>query len=450
MNQAENLTSEMLNCIEQCEFLERLGAVTEVLSNTIFAALPNASIGELCIVYKDKTQTDSLLGEVVSFEGDRAVISCLEPVIGVSSGALVKSLARPHQIQVHDGLLGMVLDGFGRRMGNSHELAALCLDRGGSPVIANAPNASDRPPIEEPMITGISVIDGVTTLGRGQRVGIFAGPGCGKSTLLAQIARGADVDVVVLGLVGERGRELREFIDREFDKQLVAKTVFVCATSDRSAIERVRASFTATAIAEKFRDEGKSVLLMIDSLTRLARAQREIGLMAGEPSARNGFTPSVYALLPTLIERSGRTPRGDITAIYTILLETNDISDDPIASEAKSLLDGHILLNRDLVQRGHFPAVDVLASLSRVMTSVTTREHQQYARAIREVYSRYKDVELLLRINEYQQGVEARNDLAIQLKAEVDRLLQQDLHDYSSLDQTVRSMQQIHSRLENA
>ncbi|MFN7836293.1 MAG: FliI/YscN family ATPase [Burkholderiaceae bacterium] len=439
----EDWSAHKLHAIEKIHAIERLGTVGQVVSNTVYASLPNAAIGELCFVFKDSSRKEHLLGEVVAFDGDKAMISCLEPVTGISNGASVLALNFSHRIRVHDDLLGKILDGFGRPMGSKDFEGALSLTANATPVIAQAPNASDRPPIDSAFTTGLTVIDGLMTLGRGQRVGVFAGPGCGKSTLLAQIARGADADVIVLGLVGERGRELREFLEREFDEEMVSRTVFVCSTSDKSAIERVRAAFTATAIAEKFRDEGKSVLLMIDSLTRLARAQREIGLMTGEPATRNGFTPSVYALLPTLIERAGRTDQGDITAIYTILLETDEISDDPIASEAKSLLDGHIILSKDLVYKSHFPAIHVLNSLSRVMVSVVDSEHIRTGRAVREIYSRYKDVELLLRINEYQRGVDPKNDSAIELKPKLDNILKQELDVYVDLNDGMSELSAI-------
>lgn len=428
------------------DLLTRYGVVMEVKANTIYASVPNAAIGVLCLIYKTKDLNEYILGEVVAFKGDVAVVSCLEPVVGISCGALVSSLNNAHEVNVNSKLLGTILDGFGRPMGQSSSGGAMCLHTRGTPVIKEAPLASERPPIVEPMSTGVSVLDSIALMGQGQRIGIFAGPGCGKSTLLAQIARGVHADVIVVGLVGERGRELREFIEHEFDEQLRAKAVFVCATSDKSSIERVRAAFTATAIAEKFRDEGKQVVLMIDSLTRLARAQREIGLLAGEPATKNGFTPSVYALLPTLIERAGRTSSGDITGIYTILLESDHITDDPIASEAKSLLDGHIVLRQELVQRGQFPAVDVLGSLSRVMNNVADEHHKKIAQTIREIYSRYQDVELLVKINEYQQGQNHKNDFAIEFKEKIDQLFKQNNKTSIDLMSTLETLEDIYTR----
>jgi type III secretion protein N (ATPase) len=262
-------------------------------------------------------------------------------------------------------------------------------------------------------------------MGVGQRIGVFAGPGCGKTTLMAAVARGCKAEAIIFGLIGERGRELNEFLEHELDEELVKKTIIVVATSDRTSMERARAAFTATAIAEGFRKRGKRVLLLVDSLTRFARAQREIGLAAGEPPARGGFTPSVYTMLPRLIERAGSTPDGSITAMYTVLVDGENAS-DPIGDEAKSLLDGHILLTKKLAEQGHYPAIDVLASISRIMGNVTSKEHRKAANRFRELMARYQEMELLIRLGEYKSGTDPIADRAVELRQEQLNFLRQD------------------------
>jgi type III secretion protein N (ATPase) len=276
-------------------------------------------------------------------------------------------------------------------------------------------------------------------MGEGQRIGVFAGPGCGKTTLMAAIARGCNADAIVFGLVGERGRELNEFLQHELDETLVAKTVVVVATSDRTSMERARAPFTATAIAEALRARGKKVLLLVDSLTRFARAQREIGLAAGEPPARGGFTPSVYTMLPRLIERAGSTPEGSITAMYTVLVDGENPS-DPIGDEAKSLLDGHIVLTRKLAEQGHYPAIDVLASISRVMSNVVTSEHRKAALSFRELLARYQEIELLIRLGEYKTGSDPIADRAVSMRQEQLNFLRQDTTTVGAFEQSVRQL----------
>lgn len=415
--------------------VQRQGRVLSVLGNRVTASLPAARIGELCALESGPVGHVRLrLAEVTAFDDHVAHLACLESPQGLMVGATVFALGASHQVDVERLTPGVVLDGFGRqldRIGAVSDPAqlqsgAFCLHGEGIDVIRPAPDALQRPPIEHCLPTGITVIDSTCTLGHGQRVGVFAGPGCGKSTLLAQIARGAAVDRIVLALVGERGRELREFLEREFDDATRARCIFVCATSDRTAIERVRAAFTATAIAENFREQGLSVLLMVDSLTRLARAQREIGLQSGEPATRSGLTPSVYALLPGLIERAGRSPSGDLTAIYTVLLETEHIHEDPLASEAKSLLDGHLILRPSLAQRGQYPAVSVTESLSRVMGHLVDDDRIALAQDVRTLYARHADIELLLRLNEYQMGSDPETDRAIRLKPALDACFRQD------------------------
>ncbi|MBB3121944.1 type III secretion protein N (ATPase) [Massilia violacea] len=392
------------------------GKVAQVLGTLIEAHMPPVQIGELCHLYDAQRGGAPMLAEVVGFTERCAILSALSPLEGVSSNTVIEPLRRAHMIEAGDHLYGSVLDGFGRIMFRAPAAADVQATwRVSVPVIRDAPQAVDRPRIATPLATGVRAIDGMLTMGVGQRIGVFAGPGCGKTTLMAAIARGCAAEVIVFGLIGERGRELNEFLEHELDPELVRKTVIVCATSDRTSMERARAAFTATAIAEAFRARGKKVLLLVDSLTRFARAQREIGLAAGEPPARGGFTPSVYTMLPRLIERAGSTPDGAITAMYTVLVDGENAS-DPIGDEAKSLLDGHILLSKKLAEQGHYPAIDVLASISRVMSNVTTREHRGAAAQFRELLSRYQEMELLIRLGEYQAGADPVADRAMQLR----------------------------------
>lgn len=430
--------------------VQRIGFVNEIIVTTVKANLPDVVQGELCEI--DASNGRKVLGEVIAFSEHEVTISCLESVVGVALGARVVPLGRPHCIKAHDRLMSTVLDGMGRNLDNPNDRRAgvLSTDLDAIPVIREAPPASKRPPIDTRLNTKVKIIDGLFTLGIGQRVGIFAPPGCGKSTLMAQIVRGAEVDAVVFGLVGERGRELREFMEREISDELRQKCFFVCATSDRSPIERVRAAFTATSIAEYLRDQGKSVLLVVDSLTRLARAQRELGLMAGEPSTQSGFTPSVYSILPELIERSGRTEKGAITAVYTVLLETERLEDDPIANEAKSLLDGHILLSNKLVEKNHFPAVDPLKSLSRVMAHLASPRLIHTSALVRRAYSLYQDVELLIRLNEYQEGTDKAIDEAVRIKPMLDAWCRQDRFSPVAPNQAVAQLEEIVSKFDSA
>lgn len=423
--------------------VERVGYVNEIVVSTVKAVLPDVMQGELCEI--EATQGEKVLGEVIAFSEEEVTISCLQSVAGIALGAKVTPLGRSHCVKASGVHFSAVLDGMGRCLDEpqNRRKGVLSTDMDAAPVMKSAPPASQRPPVSSIFSTGVKVIDGLLTLGVGQRVGIFASPGCGKSTLMAQIVRGAQVDAVVFGLVGERGRELREFMEKEISADIRAKSFFVCATSDRSPIERVRSAFTATSIAEFLRDQGKSVLLVVDSLTRLARAQRELGLMAGEPSTQSGFTPSVYSILPELIERAGRTEVGNITAVYTVLMEGESLEDDPIASEAKSLLDGHIVLSPRLVERAHFPAIDPLKSLSRVMDSVSNAQHKKCASLARRAYSLYQEVELLIRLNEYREGTDRLVDEAVRIKPLLDSWCQQNRFTPEPLSTALSSLAQI-------
>lgn len=441
----DTLKLQEVNCINafsQLNFVTALGRVQRVLGTMVEGIVPNGSIGELCEIFHPNDVNAKVLCEVVGFTEESCLLSPLMPLEGISPSYLIRPLRRVHSIHVGKHLLGRILDGFGKPLDGVLAPFEPAIHSSEQAVIRSAPLPNERPRIQEKFITGVRSIDGLLTLGLGQRVGIFAGPGCGKTTLMAAIGRGSNTDVLVLGLIGERGREIREFTEHELDPELLKRTILVCATSDRTSIERVRAAFTATAIAEGLRDQGFSVLLMIDSLTRLARAQREIGLAAGEVPARAGFPPSVYALLPRLIERSGATTNGSITAIYTVLLE-GDIKSDPISEEAVSLLDGHILLSRKLAEQGHYPAVDVLPSISRIMSNITDEMHKRAAAKIRYILSSYREVELLIRLGEYRAGVDPAMDRVVELYPMVINFLRQNTRTSNDWDDTMQRIQEL-------
>ena len=440
----QNWRDQVLERLSRAETVCMEGVVTRIVGTLIHARVPRCEIGELCELVGKSERPFRALAEVVGFTDETALLSALEPLEGVGSDTKVLPLGRPHEVTVSRRMLGRVLDGFGRDIETRqpvlpHDGEVAHITR----VIKQAPDPHTRRPVDTPWETGMRVIDGLLTLGEGQRLGIFAGAGCGKTTLLSAMARGAKADVIVFGLIGERGRELREFLERELDDELRKRTVVVCATSDKSSMERARAAHTATAIAEGFCHEGLHVVLMIDSLTRFARALREIGLAAGEPPARAGFTPSVFANLPRLIERAGRRAVGTITAVYTLLAESGEETNDPISEEAKSLLDGHIVLSRRLAEKGHYPAVDVLKSLSRVMNHVVDKDHLASAQQFRELMSAASDVQLLLKLTEYQRGADETTDKAIDLQPEIGAFLRQSNREITDFDDTVSRLQTL-------
>ncbi|PMS14302.1 FliI/YscN family ATPase [Trinickia caryophylli] len=422
---------------------EAYGHVERVSATLIGARLADCTIGHLCEIGHPHRNARPTLAEVVGFDGAHVLLAPLGCTQGLSPGTPVRSLGRGHELAVGAHLLGEVLDGLGRPLdpldpADPRRVDAPAAQCRRQAVLAAPPPPTGRPRIADKLVTGVRAIDALATLGRGQRIALLAGPGAGKTTLLGALARGTAADVVVLALVGERGRELNEFLERELDRSRLARTVVVWTGADAAAIERVRAPFTATAIAEGFRAAGQHVLLLVDSLTRVARAQREIGLAAGEPPGRLGFPPSVYAMLPRLTERAGLTRDGSITAIYTVLTESD--TGDPIAEEARSLLDGHIVLSRALVERGHFPPIDVLASLSRTMHAVVDDVHRSQAARLRDLLARHRDLELLIALGEFQTGFDADNDEAVARHARIAAFLRQDLRVASSWLQTMEQL----------
>jgi type III secretion protein N (ATPase) len=386
--------------------LRVVGRVTEVTGLVVRATVPGIHVGELVWIDGGSVRVQA---EVVGFRGDEVVLMPLGAVTGIGPDALVSPTGHPLSVRVGQGLLGRVLDGLGQPIDGAGPVAGALIDW---PVERAAPDPLTRRRIARPLALGVRAIDAFLTVGEGQRLGVFAGSGVGKSTLMGQIACNAAVDVNVICLVGERGREVADFLEGSLGATGRARSVVVCATSDAPSLVRLKSTFVATAIAEYFRDQGRRVLFMMDSLTRLARAQREVGLAAGEPPARQGYPPSVFALLPRLLERTGNSDRGSITALYTVLVAGGDM-EEPIADEVRGILDGHIVLSRELAQRNHWPAIDVLPSLSRVMSAVADPEHQAAAGRVREILASYERQRDLILLGAYRPGSDARTDDAI-------------------------------------
>ncbi len=406
------------------------GRVRKVVGTIIHAIAPDVQVGELVNLHTRETG-HRLAAEVVGFVGSEALLSPIGETMGVSPNTEVLPTGRVQSVAVGPGLIGRVLDGFGNFVDGKPDLFE---PEAFYPVYRASPDPMTRRVIKDPISLGVRAIDGLLTCGEGQRMGIFAAAGGGKSTLLGMLVNGADVDVTVLALIGERGREVREFIEHELGPEGLKKSILVVATSDKSSMERAKAASVATSIAEYFRDQGKKVLFLMDSVTRFARAQREIGLAAGEPPTRRGFPPSVFANLPKLMERVGMNDKGSITALYTVLVEGDDMN-EPVADETRSILDGHIILSRKLAAQNHYPAIDILASKSRVMTKVVDRAHVDAAGKVNEWMALYNEVELLVKIGEYQSGSDPRSDKAIAMQDRIREFLRQrtdELEDYAS------------------
>ena len=430
--------SQFLESLEQVETTELSGRITEIIGMIIRAVVPNVKVGEVCLI--NRQDDEPLMCEVVGFTSEEVLLSPLGEMKGIGPESEVIRTGRPLSVKVGPALLGRVLDGLGRPI-DTETKGPLELEEY-VPVIRAPPVATKRKIIKEPLSVGIRVFDGALTVGLGQRVGVFAAAGGGKSTLLGMIARNAVADVNVISLVSERGRELKEFIEKDLGPEGLKRTVLVVSTSDQASQLRLNAAYVGTAIAEYFRDQGKSVVLMMDSVTRFARAIREVGLAAGEPPARGGYTPSVFSTLPRLLERSGNSDVGSITAFYTILVAGDDMN-EPVADEVRSILDGHIILSAELARQYHYPAVDVLSSASRVLTSVTDKEHQQLIGKIREVLATYKKNELLIKIGEYKRGSDKKVDFAIDYVDRVNAFLRQGVDEKSTWQETQQQLRAL-------
>ncbi len=430
----EYIGSLLEEAVQATNPVEIRGRVEQVTGTIIRAVVPGVKVGELCIL-RNPWEDFHLKAEVVGFVRNVALLSPLGSCQGISPATEVIPTGEILSVPVGEELLGRVVDGLGQPIDGGPPLAT----RQHYPVFAEAPNPMTRKIISKPLSLGLRSLDGMLTCGEGQRMGIFAAAGGGKSTLLSSIIKGCSAEVCVLALIGERGREVREFIEHDLGPEGRKKAVLVVSTSDRSSMERLKAAYTSTAIAEYFRDQGKSVLLMMDSVTRFGRAQREIGLAAGEPPTRRGFPPSVFSELPKLMERAGNSDKGSITALYTVLVEGDDMT-EPIADETRSILDGHIILSRKLAAKNHYPAIDVLASVSRVMNSIVTAEHKKAAQLLRQILAKYAEVELLVQLGEYKKGADKEADNALEHIDRVNAFLKQGLGEKSTFAETIQGL----------
>ena len=412
------------------------GRILRIEGTMIRATLENARIGEECLL-EDPETGRTLTAEVVGFDDGAVVLAPGGSTRGLSNQAAVVATGVLPKAPAGAMMLGRVIDAYGEPLDGGGAIAR------NAPLHRDPPAPLSRPIVSEVFSTGVRAIDGMLTMGAGQRMGIFGAAGVGKSTLLSQIIRNSEADAVVLGLIGERGREVREFLDRDLGEEGLKKAAVVVATSDRPATERLRAAYSAIAAAEAFRDEGKSVLLLLDSVTRVARAIREIGLAAGEPPVRRGFPPSTFAILPQLVERAGRDPNGSITAFYTVLVEGDDDNADPVADEVRSLLDGHIILSRKLAGAGHFPAIDVLTSKSRIMDAVVSEAHSQAARGVVAMLSKLEEVEFLVQVGEYKEGSDPEADRALSKRAAIHGILRQGTDEPADFAQTVAKLEEV-------
>ena len=422
------------NALESTQLVKMHGKVTQVVGLTIESEGPSVQMDELCHIYK-KNSLVPVRTEVVGFRGNRVVMMPIDDVVGIAPGCEVRATGKPLSVKVGPKLLGRVLDGLGNPIDGKGPLEW----EEEYPVLNNPPNPFTRPVIQTVMPLGVRAIDSLLTFGRGQRVGIFAGSGVGKSTTLSMIARNTLADINILTLVGERGRELRDFIEKDLGEEGLKRSVVVVATSDTPALVRMKAAYTGTAVAEYFRDKGQDVFLMMDSVTRFAMAQREIGLAIGEPPATKGYTPSVFAKMPKLLERAGTSADGSITAIYTVLVDGDDMN-EPIADNVRSILDGHIVLSRKIAHENRYPAIDVLQSVSRLFTAIASKEHKAAAGKMRDVMATYKENEDLINIGAYKDGSNPKVDYAKSMIDKVYAFLKQGVDEPSKIEDTIERM----------
>ncbi|QQY80737.1 type III secretion system FliI/YscN family ATPase [Keratinibaculum paraultunense] len=429
--------------INKKRFIKYTGNITKVTGLTIESNGPMATIGELCYIYP-YNNSEPVLAEVVGFKEDKILLMPLGDMEGIASGSKVVASGKTLRVNVGDELIGRVIDGLGNPIDGKGPIRT---DKT-YPVSNYPPNPLERKIISEPLSFGIKAIDGLLTCGKGQRIGIFSGSGVGKSTLMGMVSRNSSADINVIGLIGERGREVREFIEKDLKEEGLKKSVVVVVTSDQPALIRVKGALVATAIAEYFRDNGNDVMLLMDSLTRFAMAQREIGLAIGEPPVTRGFTPSVFAVMPKLLERAGTSSKGTITGLYTVLVDGDDFN-EPVTDTVRGIIDGHIILSRKLANQNHYPAIDVLASVSRVMPSIIEKEHLNMANAIKDVMATYRESEDLINIGAYKMGSNRKIDIAIQLKEDIDKLLKQEVLESYPFEETISIMKAIYEKINN-
>jgi flagellum-specific ATP synthase len=429
--------AKYVDAIGRAALIEQYGVVSQVVGLIIESEGPGVELGEICHIYP-KGAGQPIEAEVVGFRRKQILLMPMGELHGVSPGSLVKPTRRAMRVRVGPDLLGRVFDGLGRPLDDRGPVGG----KSYYPIHNQPPNPLSRRRITEPLSVGVKAIDALLTCGKGQRLGIFAGSGVGKSTLLGMMARYTSADVNVIALVGERGREVRDFLEGCLGEEALKRSVVVIATSDQAPLIRLKAAFVATAIAEYFRDLGKDVLFMMDSVTRLATAQREIGLAVGEPPATRGYPPSVFAMLPRLLERTGTGDKGTITGLYTVLVEGDDLN-EPIADTVRGILDGHIVLSRKLAEANHYPSVDVLGSVSRVMPDVVSQEHFEAASQIREVLAVYRDVEDLINIGAYVPGNNPRVDRAVRHIDAVEQFLRQGMEEHCPWEETIEQLHQL-------
>ena len=434
-----NINLEKFNtAIDHCKSMNMIGKVVQIVGLVIECNGPNVSMGELCYVHSHFEDVEPLPAEVVGFREGYVLLMPLGETKGIGPGCQVVSAQKVLQVKVGPELLGRVIDGLGNPIDGKGPI--LCQKE--YPIQADPPAPLERPVIKDSLYVGVRAIDGLITMGQGQRIGIMAGSGVGKSTLLSMIARNTEADISVIALVGERGREVKEFIERDLGEEGLKRSVVVVATSDKPALVRIKGALTATAIAEYFRDRGRKVVLVMDSVTRFAMAQREVGLTVGEPPATRGYTPSVFALLPRLLERAGTSAKGSITGIYTVLVDGDDMN-EPIADAVRSILDGHIVLSRNIAAQNHFPAIDVLASVSRVMSAVVPKEHMEANRKLRALMAVYKEAEDLIHIGAYVKGSSPKIDEAVQKIDAINDFLCQGVFEVQSFEETIQRLEGI-------
>ena len=425
------------NKILDQSLVKKKGKIVNVVGLTLESAGPDAKLGDVCYIYPEGEDAKPILAEVVGFKEGKTQLMPYDVTDGIGLGNVVENTGETLKVWVGPEVLGKCLDGLGRPTDGSSLSNALAY-----PVEAPPPDPMSRVIINEVLPLGVKAVDGLITVGKGQRIGIFAGSGVGKSTLMGMFARNTKADINVIALIGERGREVREFIERDLGEEGMRRSVVVVATSDRPALEINKAAKTATAIAEYFRDQGKDVLLMMDSLTRFSMAQREIGLANGEPPVSRGYPPSVYAEMPKLLERAGNGAVGSITGLYTVLVDGDDFN-EPITDTARSILDGHIMLSRKLGHKNHYPAIDILQSISRCMSQIATKEHKQFAGKLKNVMATYNEAEDLINIGAYKSGSNKEIDYAISKIGAVNSFLMQQVDEKFTFDETIELLKGI-------
>ncbi|MFE8699075.1 flagellar protein export ATPase FliI [Cytobacillus sp. FJAT-54145] len=436
--------TDLIDQIEQLDTFKRYGRVKRVIGLMIESQGPESSIGDVCYIHvSNNLQKRRILAEVVGFKEENVVLMPYTTISDISPGSLVEATLKPLEVKVGSALIGNIVDSLGQPLDGS------LLPKGlvSVPTDKEPPNPMSRPPITDPIEVGVRMIDSLLTVGNGQRVGIFAGSGVGKSTLLGMIARNTTADLNVIALIGERGREVREFIERDLGPEGLSRSIVVVATSDQPALMRIKGAFTATAIAEYFRDKGLNVMLMMDSVTRVAMAQREVGLAIGEPPTTKGYTPSVFAILPKLLERTGTNLYGSITAFYTVLVDGDDMN-EPISDTVRGILDGHLVLDRSLANKGQYPALNVLKSISRVMNNIVPEGHRKSSEKLRDLLSTYINSEDLINIGAYKKGSSREIDEAIRLTPQIISFLKQETDEKVSMQESINTLYDLIGKVE--